>query len=151
MAAVGQSHLEARLRATSEEPGCARGVQGERRRASGCRARDAARRWRRRLASLEAGTALAQAAGEKQAMSDELAQLRAEQRAMLTSHAEELAEARGVKAAEMASVEERLRGLAQKKDAAIGALQEEVGRLRAELHTARDQLHATQQEILAFQ
>ena len=37
------------------------------------------------------------------------------------------------------------------KDGTIKQLQEQVSRLQGELHTARDQLHATQQEILSFQ
>ena len=46
---------------------------------------------------------------------------------------------------------QRVRGLASKKDGTIKQLQEQVSRLQGELHTARDQLHATQQEILSFQ
>ena len=104
-----------------------------------------------RMAALEAGTALAQAQGERAAMADELAQLRAEQRALLSAHASELADARNTKEGELNAVEERVRSLSAKKDAAIETLRGQVVTLQGELHVAREQLHATQQEILAFQ
>jgi 5-azacytidine-induced protein 1 len=151
-----QTQLEARLRAVSDELAAAR--ESERRceseavrlkrdvEVASLEAREA-----KRAASLEAGAALAQAQGERQAMSDELAQLRAEQRAMGSAHAAELADARTVKDGELSALESRLCSLSERKDETIRSLQGQVAGLQAELHTAREQLHSTQQEILAFQ
>ena len=151
-----QSQLEARLRAMTDELSAAReAADGHAAEASAARSEVEAAAFRAReasrMAALDAGTAQAQAQGERTAMADELAQLRAEQRALLSAHAAEIAEMRGAKEAEFTAVEERVRGLSEKKDEAIRALQGQVGGLQMELHTARDQLHATQQEILAFQ
>ena len=60
-----------------------------------------------RQATLDAQTRLAQSAGEHAAMSAELSQLKAEQRAAFAQHATELAEARSVKEAELSAVEAR--------------------------------------------
>ena len=52
---------------------------------------------------------------------------------------------------QLAGVEERVRALSARKDETIHKLQTQLASSQAELHTAREQLHATQQEILAFQ
>ena len=151
-----QSQLEARLRAVSDELAEARqlasasAAEAERARGSGeATAKEA--REACRLATLEVSTALAAAQGERAAMADELAQLRAEQRAMLSSHEAQLASQQTAKEAELAAIGERVRSLERNKDEAIRTLQAQVGGLQSELHTTREQLHATQQEILSFQ
>ena len=99
---------------------------------------------------LEAQAALARAASDRQAIEDERAALRAEQRMLVSSHAEEVAEARKAKEAELREVEARVVSLTQRKDATIAAMGAQLSSVQAELHTTREQLHATQQEILAM-
>ena len=151
-----QSQLESKLRQAADEMSAMREDAGQHEsalNAARAQTEEAVFRQREasRMAALEAGTALAQAQGERAAMADELAQLRAEQRALLSAHASELADARNTKEGELNAVEERVRSLSAKKDAAIETLRGQVVTLQGELHVAREQLHATQQEILAFQ
>ena len=70
--------------------------------------------------------------GERAAMGDELAQLRAEQRALLSAH-ETRFRPLAAKDSELAEVGERVRGLERQKDETIQALQAQVGALQGEL------------------
>ena len=72
------------------------------------------------------------------------------QRALQTSHEAQLSSLQVAKENELAALGERVRSLEHHKDEAIRTLQAQVGALQGELHTTREQLHATQQEILSF-
>jgi len=104
-----------------------------------------------RLATMEANMALAQAQGERAVVADELAQMREEARAMRAAHADELASVQAIKDDELANVEERARALRERKNEEIRGLQAHLVRLSDELHTSRAQLHAMQQDIIAFE
>lgn len=149
------SELEARAKHLADELLCAqelcgaREVEAERlRREADARAKEAAAAGE--LAAAEVKARLHEVMGERAAMGDELAQLRAEQRALLSAHETALSAVQAAKDSELAEVGERVRGLERQKDETIQALQAQVGALQGELHTTREQLHATQQEILSF-
>ena len=149
------AQLEARLAGADEELAKERGLAGDReadaeRLRLDADARVAEAREGGERAASQALAALHASQGERAAMSDELAQLRAEQRAMLSAHEAQLQAVKGAKEHELAQVGERVRELERRKDEAIGTLQSQVASLQGELHTTREQLHATQQEILSF-
>lgn len=114
--------------------------------AAGARARDA-----QEAAEKHAGTAIRQIEEERKALADELSQLRAHQRALEATRADELARAESREQHAIATADERVRAVCDEKDETIRRLRTQTAGLQADLHDARDELRATQQEILAFE
>jgi len=113
--------------------------------ASGARSDEAAARARSEAEELVAGLR-----GERTALVAEAERLGKALAEAGAAGAAEVAQARRAHEQEMQVVEVRVRAAIDKKEGAIRALQEELAASQGELHQVRQQLHATQQEILAM-
>ena len=99
----------------------------------------------------EAELRLSSVQGERVALSRQLAELRAEMVESHSKHEAALADARTRQEAELNHVEERVRAAMRRKDGAIQSLQRDLAAAHAALADTQQQLHATQQEILAME
>ena len=99
----------------------------------------------------EAELRLSSVQGERVALSRQLSELRAEMVESHSKHEAALADARTRQEAELNHVEERVRAAMRRKDGAIQSLQRDLAAAHAALADTQQQLHATQQEILAME
>lgn len=100
-----------------------------------------------RLAMFEAGKALAGTQLESAAVANEIVQLRAERRAMLSVHVAELGQAHAAKESALADAVERVNACTECKDEAIRELQAQVTALQNELNVVRQQLCPIYEEL----
>ncbi|KAL1525669.1 hypothetical protein AB1Y20_020519 [Prymnesium parvum] len=106
------------------------------------------------LSSRAAAAAEVQSArweGERAALAEEAAQLRAELRAAHAAQAVQLSEARQHQDEELRQVEERVRLLRLKKDETISALQRQLANAHSQLLESQEQLRSVQREVLGME